>query len=77
MELNLFSLHGQYFDDNENRLTCECTSVVTPKPAIRGHFKTGHRDWAKTRLFYSPEGVAGKVARLTSSIKRFTIADGR
>jgi hypothetical protein len=52
-------------------------SVVTAKPAIRGHFKTGHRDWAKTRLFYSPEGVAGKVARLTSSIKRFSIADGR
>jgi hypothetical protein len=24
------------------------TSVVTPKPAIRGHFKTGHRDRAKT-----------------------------
>jgi acyl-coenzyme A thioesterase PaaI-like protein len=24
------------------------TSVVTAKPAIRGHFKTGHRDWPKT-----------------------------
>ena len=23
-------------------------SVVTSKPAIRGHFKTGHRDWPKT-----------------------------
>jgi hypothetical protein len=23
-------------------------SVVTAKPAIRGHFKTGHRDWPKT-----------------------------
>ena len=23
-------------------------SVVTLKPAIRGHFKTGHRDWPKT-----------------------------
>jgi len=39
--------------------------VVTAKPAIRGHFKTGHRDWAKTRLFYSPEGVAGKVVLQT------------
>jgi hypothetical protein len=24
------------------------TSVVTAKPAIRGHFKTGHRDWPET-----------------------------
>jgi hypothetical protein len=24
------------------------SSVVTSKPAIRGHFKTGHRDWPKT-----------------------------
>ena len=24
------------------------TSVVTVKPAICGHFKTGHRDWPKT-----------------------------
>jgi len=23
-------------------------SVVTAKPAIRGHFKTGHRDWPET-----------------------------
>ena len=23
-------------------------SVVTLKPAIRGHFKTGHRDWPET-----------------------------
>jgi len=24
------------------------TSVITPKAAIRYHFKTGHRDWPKT-----------------------------
>ena len=24
------------------------TSVVTLKPAIRGHFKTGQRDWPET-----------------------------
>ena len=24
------------------------SSVVTLKPAICGHFKTGHRDWPKT-----------------------------
>jgi len=24
------------------------TSVVSLKPAIRGHFKTGHRDWPET-----------------------------
>jgi putative transposase len=27
---------------------CPNPSVVTSKPAIRGHFKTGHRDWPKT-----------------------------
>ena len=24
------------------------SSVVSSKPAIRGHFKTGHRDWPET-----------------------------
>jgi hypothetical protein len=28
--------------------TVTATSVVTLKPAIRGHFKTGHRDWPET-----------------------------
>ncbi len=29
------------------------SSVVTAKPAIRGHLKTGHRDWAKTTLVFT------------------------
>ncbi|MGH9905236.1 MAG: hypothetical protein ACRD8U_06575, partial [Pyrinomonadaceae bacterium] len=51
-----------YYDAISDVLTSYCvfrrivstqTSVVTSKPAIHGHFKTGHRRVAGTRGFYA------------------------
>ena len=44
-------LSSKKFDAQVNELLC--TSVVTSKAAIRGHFKTGHRRVAGTRGFYA------------------------
>jgi DNA invertase Pin-like site-specific DNA recombinase len=39
---------AEQFENDGSMSSSILTSVVTAKPAIRGHFKTGHRDWPKT-----------------------------
>ena len=40
----------------------QMTSVITSKPAINDHFKTGQRSRTQDmKLFYRAEGISGKL----------------
>jgi IS1 family transposase len=45
----------------------QITSVVTPKPAIRGHLKTGHRESGRTTVVITRPMVAGQGLMLAAS----------
>jgi len=40
--------YEHYFREGKLKDAVTAASVITPKAAIRYHFKTGHRDWPKT-----------------------------
>jgi hypothetical protein len=66
------------------RSSFQCTkcyvnpSVVTSKPAMRGHFKTGHETWPGTYFSYEPGAGSRAIRRFCRIVHRQTLdaADG-
>ena len=48
LQEHLLRLNGADAFRTRNEPTFGIASVITSKPAIRYHFKTGQRDWPKT-----------------------------